>query len=161
MQQIGGWILGICFAALACTLLEMLFPGGNMQKSARLVIAAFFLCALIVPAASGLKGLKASDFMPDVQVDASLSEGLASTINGQLLAAAQKNVERLAQNALQEIDLIPEKIRVTMDTGEDNSIVINKTEVWLDQEDKTRAYEVKTRLKSQLGLDATVYAAAE
>ena len=67
MNDIKLWVLGACFAAAACALLELLCPSGKMQKSARTVTAIFFLCAVLLPAGRVLKKMCIRDSSQSIE----------------------------------------------------------------------------------------------
>lgn len=155
MGDIKGWILGICFAALVCSLLEMLFPNGNMEKSAKFITALFFLCAMVIPAAKQLKNTN-WDYTMEISAQANVNGALEDKVSEQLMHASEKNLERLISDLLEEQKIIPDKISVTMDTDETGCIVIKGTEVYLKEEDGARKEKVKELIFSQLGMNAMV-----
>ena len=49
MNYVREWAAIICFASVACTMLELLSPSGKMEKMMRFVFGAFMICAMITP----------------------------------------------------------------------------------------------------------------
>ena len=155
MSEIKGWILGICFAAVVCSLLEMLFPKGTMEKSAKFITALFFLCAMVIPAVSKFQDFK-FDIALEQQTNALPSEELDNKVSEQLKRASEQNIERLIKGLLEENEIFPDKISVIMDTGQNGSIEIKGAEILLTDGDFAKQEQVKNLLRSQLGIRAEV-----
>ena len=159
MEGIKGWLWGVCFAAVACALLEMLYPSGNMQKAAKLVTSIFFLCALVVPVtqvrldAAWLQNIAQ-------QTSAEVYAPLEEKLYAQSLELAQGNVERLVYTSLAQLDVVPIQVLVTMEMTDEQTVQITKTEIWLSADDFLKAQDIKNRVWNDLALQVTCYKTA-
>ncbi len=159
MGDVKAWILGICFAGLACAILDMVYPSGNMEKSMKLVTAVFFLCAVVIPAAN-----RFGDFDLELarQASAGVSapERLETELNRQIQKVAETNMEAALRNLLRErFSVEPAEILVTMDMRQDGSIEMKCIEILLTEADKEKQTEIKSYVYEQIGLAPEMYVA--
>lgn len=159
MGDVRAWILGICFAGMACSILDMIYPNGNMEKSIKLVTAVFFLCAVVVPAADHL-GHFNLELTQQTSAQISASEDLEEEVNQQVLKVAQINMEAAVRSLIQDqFSVKPLEILVTMDTREDGSIQMECIEILLTAEDKEKSAEIQRYIAEQTGIQPEMYTA--
>ena len=51
MEAVRQWAFGLCAAAVACALAQLVLPGAGMQRVFRITCSVFFLCCLLSPVA--------------------------------------------------------------------------------------------------------------
>lgn len=49
MQVVREWAVGMCAAAIAGAAAKLLMPSGSLEKSVKIVVSVFLLCAMILP----------------------------------------------------------------------------------------------------------------
>ncbi len=149
MSEITGWASAICFAALACVMLEFLSPSGKMEKMVRFVLSAFMLCALFKP----MLDISKIKFEFDISKknDYKVS-GIKKGLENQAMSIAASNIEKLVENEMEKIKITPKKIQVIMDTSDVNSISINRLIIKIDKKNLDRQEEVKQLVYKELGL---------
>ncbi|MGI6261149.1 MAG: hypothetical protein ACOYJR_04840 [Acutalibacteraceae bacterium] len=150
MNDIKLWVLGACFAAAACALLELLCPSGKMQKSARTVTAIFFLCAVLLPAGRVLKNLSLNS--GESLQTASVPEELSSRVAEQSRSVAQQSVQNLIRSLLGRHGVTPERISVTVETDGAGTIQICGAFIWLNAGDLAKEQQVRTWVAEELGI---------
>lgn len=161
MSAIKSWSMTICLVSILCTLLEILFPQGKMEKIFRVVLGVFLLCALLVPIGSTLKNInfdakKTENFIKDKD-----KIKFKSTVDDQVKASAEKNLRASIEKILAAKGIKPEKINIFMDTTADNCISIGKIEVFLPKGDESKRDTVKNDLEKILELKIDVVVGSE
>ncbi len=157
MGDVKAWILGICFAGLACAVLDMVYPSGNMEKSIKLVTAVFFLCALVVPAAGRLSHID-WELTKETSAAVTASPDLEEALNRQVLRASEYNLETAIKRLLeQQFQIAPQEISVTMDTRDNGSIEMKCIEILLEEKDKGMQEELKKYVQQQVGMTPEIY----
>lgn len=153
MSAVRAWSLAICMAALAASLMQYLLPGGSMERMAKFVTGAFFLCVLVAPIANIAPQLSA---LFQQQVQAEPDERLSSTVEEQIQSAAQRSIRNLVAAELNKIQINCKNVSVIMDTDETSSIVINKVIVVLASGEEANIVRAQEHLSSVLGLQTEV-----
>ncbi len=153
MSEITGWASAICFASLACVMLEFLSPSGKMEKMVRFVLSAFMLCALFKP----ILGISKIKFEFDINKKNNYKvSGIKKGLENQTMSIAASNIEKLVENEMEKIKITPKKIQVIMDTSDINSISINRLIIKIDKENLDRQEEIKKLIYKELGLAVEV-----
>ncbi len=152
MNEVKIWVLGACFAAAACALMELLCPSGKMQKSARTVTAIFFLCAVLLPAGKALQ--KISLGSADTVQTASVPEELSSRVAEQSCTVAQQSVQNLIRSLLIQHNITPERITVSVHVDDSGTIGISRAVVLLNSADYAREQEIRSWISAELGVTA-------
>ena len=49
MEAIRDWILSICIAAVAASIVKIIAPSGGIQRTMKVISAVFMLCIIISP----------------------------------------------------------------------------------------------------------------
>ena len=158
MSAIKSWSMTICLVSILCTLLEILFPQGKMEKIFRVVLGVFLLCALL---GSTLKNInfdakKTENFIKDKD-----KIKFKSTVDDQVKASAEKNLRASIEKILAAKGIKSEKINIFMDTTADNCISIGKIEVFLPKGDESKRDTVKNDLEKILELKIDVVVGSE
>ena len=154
MNYVREWAAIICFASVACTMLELLSPSGKMEKMMRFVFGAFMICAMITPLI-GIVDTINLDFKIDHQKNTEVCD-FTEKLKDQEVNLAAENVKNLAMEVLQEIGIKPQKINLFMDTKDKDSISISKITVYLQKQNADRQEEVKRVVQEKLGLHTEI-----
>lgn len=159
MSAFKSWSMTICIVSVVCTVIEILFPKGKMEKIFKVVLGVFLLCSLLIPLKNVLKNInfnakKHENFIKD-------SSKLKSTIDDQAQNAAQKNLKGTIQKILEQKSIKPEKINVIMDTNQESCISIRKIEVFLSRGDENKKDIVKNELEKKLELKIDIVVGSE
>ncbi len=153
MSQIQQWAGALCILILIAAVIQYLVPSGVMERSMRLVLGGFVVLSLIIPFADLVRN---TEWNFEIQEDVAVTEEYAEHANERILELAQSNIETLIAETLQKMNLSAKKITVTMDSNEDNCIVIKKAVITLALADAERMAAVEEKLWSVLGIKAEV-----
>ena len=159
MGTIKSWSLTICLVSIICTLFEILFPQGKMEKIFQIVLGVFMLCSILVPLKNTFKNInfdakKTENFIKE-------QDKLKSTIEEQLKSATQKNLRPTIEKLLKTHGTKSEKVNIIMDTAPDNCISIKKIEVFLPKGDENKKDAIKKDLEKTLELKIDVVVGSE
>ena len=153
MESIRSWALIICFASIACTMLEIITPDGNMAKMMKLVLGAFMLCAITIPMITMFKNididLKAKNYEYDVKQ-------YKNEFDTKINEVAIDKIKDLALNELNLINIKPRKIDVFMDMRDKYCISIKEITVALDKKNLDKQEEVKKVIEQKLGIKTSI-----
>lgn len=152
MNAVREWTTVICLAALAGTLLQNLTPNGNMERTARLVIGAFLLCAFLYPMTRLVPQLTLELQSEPAQPDTTLQ----STVENQSMRAVESSVKNLVAAELQRLGLFCENVSVVMDTDGEGRIGISKVVVRLTKDSAGGRSKADARLREITGLEMEV-----
>ena len=154
MSAIKSWSVTVCLVSVICTIIEILFPKGKMEKIFQVVLGVFMLCSLLIPLKKTLANIHFDAKKPD-------KGKLKSTIDDQTKITAQKKLKLTVEKILAAKSIKPEKINVIMDTTEDSCISIKKIEVFLSRGDENKKDTVKNELEKNLELKIDVVVGSE
>ena len=154
MKYIKNWSVLICLTSKICIIIELVLPPGKMEKTMKMVLGLFTLCAVMSPI-KGLSNIKINfnmankDFMDD-------KLGFLNNINSQIESIAQDNIKAIILNTLKDIKINPKNIEIFMDTNEDNCISIIKCKIFLNKEYLDLADKAKNTIESKLKIETEV-----
>ena len=157
MEAVKDWVVGVCAAAMVCTLLDLLLPRGKTEKAAKLVTAMFFLCAMLVPVASGWKELDWEDVTEAGGEGLSMEE-LEKKVGEQVLEVSGRSMEESVAKALRESGIEAEKISVRMHIDREGYISMERTDIFLTEKDAGRKEEVRKKIEAFTGATVNVFA---
>ncbi len=153
MEAIKSWALIICFASVACTMLEIITPDGKMEKMMKLVFGVFMLCAIITPLITTLKNidisLKTNDYEYNIKE-------YKNEFDTKINEVAIDKIKDLVLNELSLINIKPRKIDVFMDMKDKDCISIKEITVTLDKQNLNKQEEVKKVIEEKLGIKTNI-----
>ena len=153
MTELKQWAAMLCLAALGCTALQQVIPKQGTGKLFRLVISTFFLCCLMVPV---LKITCQLSLPAQVLPDAIVSEELDKRVTEQLKRQVESAVELVAEEALNNRQVVAKKIKVTTDTRENGSIYIQHIDIFVDKQHVPAALVAENVLEKQLDTEVNI-----
>lgn len=154
MADVRAWALALCTVALGCSLVQMIAPKGGMGRLMRMVLAAFFLCALLTPLLSlpsQLPELFTADAASHTD-EAVLRERFCDRLREQTEQALTDRVGRL----LKSRGIQAEKVTADMYISEEGAIYMRQVIVYLDAQNIRKATTVRTVLAEQLNVPLAI-----
>ena len=154
MQGVEMWAAAVCLTVLAAALLRMVCPEGSFSRLLRIILGAFVLCALLQPLGELVQNLSRPEQSYDDAMEQ--AEDFTSQAEGRSGELMESSLESLIRTELVQEGIPFEKIAVSMDTGEEDRIVIRRIQVTVSQsQDVERA---EALLRESLGLETEVTA---
>ncbi|WP_368233990.1 stage III sporulation protein AF [Anaerotruncus rubiinfantis] len=156
MESIRQWAFGICAAAIACGLAQLILPKSNMQRLFNITSSVFFLSCLLSPLALAPISLdleSAEEMQREVQRRA---KNLTSAVEEQTGEIASESIRIAAADRLAEMGIEYQKIYVNIHADDENGISISECEVELDESYLPRHDEIRTALMERLGVNVLI-----
>ncbi len=153
MEAVRGWAIGLCAAAVGCTVLQMLAPKGGLGKLFHLLTAAFFLCCLLFPVLTfkNLPELDISSLPEDIQ-----SSMLEDRIQQQLLTQIDESLQTVTAQALESYGFSAEKVVANTTTSEEGGIYMDSVTVYLDKQNLKHGINIRLLLEQRLGVTVRI-----
>ncbi len=146
------WAGGVCMAAAGCTLLHLFVGKTGVGKVFRLLTAAFFICAVLVPLSEVLQKVE----LPSLQSSSQTAADLQQTAKEQLCEMTEQVLLQEVNTVLQSHDLSAQKIEIEMDTLSDGRISITDIVVYIPSGNTLHRNWVKEIVTQRLGTEVRV-----
>ncbi len=153
MSAVREWSTVICLAALAAALLQSLVPNGSMERMAKFVIGAFFICVIILPLSKAVPQMKLRLNRSSSSVQ---NDRLETTVESQIRSESQKSISNLVTAELSRIHIKCKNVHVDMDTDANGSISITKVTVTLGKKYAAQCQTAADYLEKELGIKTEV-----
>ena len=146
MEEIRQWAFGICAAAVACGLTQMILPKSSMQRVFGITSSVFFLACLLSPIAFVPLSLDIT-VQEEFQQEADRrADRLRLTVEEQQRDAVSESVRLAAAGLLEEMGVEYRKIYIS----------ISECEVELDESWFPRHQEIREALLDRLGVNVLI-----
>ncbi len=146
------WAGSVCMAAAGCTLLHLFAGKTGVGKVFRLLTAAFFICAVLLPLSDVLQKVE----LPGMQSSSETSADLQQTAKEQLCEMTERVLLQEVNTALQSHNLSAQKIKIEMDTLSDGRISITDIVVYIPSGNTLHRNWVKEIVAQRLGTEVRV-----
>ncbi len=152
MGSVQAWAAGLCVAALGCTLLQMLAPQAAGGKLFRLIVAAFFVCAVIAPLLSVTAQLPLDwDYSP-AGAERRLQERFERQITEQVDAVLSDVVDEVLTN----YHMAARSVEAETETTEDGGLSVARVIVYVDRDSTVSPLVVKQIVERRLEIETVV-----
>lgn len=144
MEIARNWTVAICFAAVACTVLEMLHPNGVMKKSLRLAESLFFLCVLVFPLTQIDFDIDSIKHNYSSQVEANV-EALSQILTAQSENAVKSAIAEAVKKELSKEGI--ETLEITVETfRSEEGIELKSINIAVDQSQVEKVRQIIDRM---------------
>ena len=152
MGSLRQWAFGLCGAAIACGLAQMILPESNLQKLFHITCSVFFLCCLLSPVI-----LSPISWEPSVQEELQQQiEERAKRLSETLENQGIETLRQTARGVLDELGIDGGKIYINTHENETGGISISECEVQLDERYAPRHQEIREALRQRLGVQVLI-----
>lgn len=157
MDALRDLVLSLCIAGVVSAVYRMLAPSGTFDRQLRLLIALFFLLAIVTPFLGGRMRLDTLAVAGTGRESSSMQ--LENAVNAQLASQAAGNLERTLRQTLEEAGGSVAEIRADVHIGEGYSISISEIQLVLRRDSALSAEQAETLAAKEVGGEAVVTAA--
>ena len=154
MEVIRQWAFGVCCAAVAAGLVQMLLPDSSLGKLGRTVTAAFFICSLAFPLFQAVPTHTAELEPFPVEESQEVSRNLELLLDQRLQEQVQEALRTLTQEKLEEMGIEGGDVRIDISTQQGAPLDQEDlaVEIALPEEYRFRHDELVQSLEYQLGI---------
>ena len=152
MEQFKLWITGVTLSCVACSLMYVLIPKGNMEKTFKTVIALFIIAALVTP----MSALTGMDFVPDIPAFSYETEEYEGAVNAQLVSCADATAKAAVFAEMPQLGEQTESVSAQTAIDEDNRLYITGVTVVLRADSLIDELEASSRLTAALEIPVEV-----
>lgn len=157
MDGIRQWAFGICAAAIACGLAQLILPKSSMQRIFNITCSVFFLGCLLSPVALSPINLELSIGQENIQREVERrAQNLEAAVDETTRGMASESIRMAAAKTLEDMGISSYKIYLNVHDTRDDSISISECEVELDESYFPRHDEIRSALMEQLGINVLI-----
>ncbi len=154
MEAIRDWILSICIAAVAASIVKIIAPSGGIQRTMKVISAVFMLCIIISP----LIGEVSFNFEKELdKVQIPSRSEFSESIEEQTDIYTKAQLQKLMETYLQKEGIERARISIIMERDEDSRISIIKADVYVEDEFLHLTEKAKQNIEKELGIEIMFY----
>ncbi|MDO4748016.1 MAG: stage III sporulation protein AF [Eubacteriales bacterium] len=131
----------ICICCVACSIIGLLAPLGRMRKISNLVLGAFLVSSLFIPLL-GVVDTFSTDYSFDID-DTLTTVSNESDYEKMVLNQTAQNLVAATNDLLLSEGIEAKNIELGIKKSENNSIYINKINIYINKEDKEKTEQIK------------------
>lgn len=155
MSTVQQWAWSLCLIILICTVIQYIIPSGAMERSIKLVLGAFVVLGMIVPI-TNLVQSSDWNFTWDAERFSEANSEYVDQVNHEILEQSKENITVLLVTELEKMGVDYQNIEISMDTNEDNCIVIDKAVITIGVKDAVRIFQIQDTIQTSLGIQTEV-----
>lgn len=154
MEALRDWILSICVAAVAASLVKIIAPSGGIQRTMKIISAVFMLCIIISP----LIGKVSFDFGKELdRIQITSSSEFSESIEEQTDIYTKAQLKNLMEAYLQKEGIERAHISIIMERDENSQISVIKADVYVEDEFLPLTSAAKQNIEKELGFEVMFY----
>ena len=154
MEALREWVLGICIAAVAASIVKIISPSGGMQRTMKVISAVFMLCIIISP----LIGEVSFDFDAEsYAVEIPDSSELSERIEEQTDIYTKAQLKALIETYLKREGIERAHISIIMERDEHSQICVIRADVYVEDEFMHLTQQAKQNIEKELGAQIMFY----
>lgn len=138
LQNVG---LTVCVCSVAACIISLLVPSGKTQKLLNLVIGVFLIVSIIIPLKGIFKDIKLEQSVENTPE--SIIEDSESGYEKQVISTTADNLVTALNSLLEQEDIHPKNIKISLSKGNENSIYISKINIYISKEDKSKISRIR------------------
>ena len=156
MNSIRQWAFGICAAAVACALAQLILPKSSLQRVFNVTCSVFFLACLLSPVVFSPLTLDLAaqdDIQREVQERA---QRLEAAVRDDSEQRASESLRKAAGELLEDMGIDWYKIYINVHEDDEGGISISECELTLRESYVPRHAEIRQKLIDRLGVNVLI-----
>ena len=153
MESLSAWVAVICISALCISILNLLSPNGSMMKIFKFVMGIFMICVMIIP----LTSLDFNKFNISYIEKNEISQKLQNGVAEQEKNIVSDEIKEYVYKLLKKENIEPVNIEIITDIKDDNSISIERIEIFIERKDLYSRQTIIKLVEEELEIDSEVY----
>lgn len=144
----------VCAAAIACAILSTFVSDGGLKRILSLVMGAFMVCSLIVPAKNAVQklGLNLSSYPSSQQLTATADEA----VNSQVVAQAKENLEKTLSDLLLQNGIKINRCEIILSNQQQNRIIISSVSIYIDKNSPDNTGRISELCSQNFGIEPNI-----
>lgn len=132
MKEIFSVVIVICACSLICTLVSSFVTQDSTKKILNLVLGAFIVCSLFVPAKNAVSSLGVS--LSQYESEESIISTDDEAYNEAVLNQTKVNLEKTATDLLLQNNIKANNCKIILADNGQNSIIISSISIYISKE---------------------------
>ncbi len=133
MNGLNTVVLSACAAALIGSLASSFITEGGTKKIFTLVMGAFMVCAMLVPAVNAVKHIQPS--LESYPSHSELTATADEAYQENLIAQTRSNLEQTLTALLNQNGIEPRSVNIILSETDERSIMIASVSIYIDESD--------------------------
>ncbi len=133
MNGLNTVVLSACAAALIGSLASSFITEGGTKKIFTLVMGAFMVCAMLVPAVNAVKHIQPS--LESYPSHSELTATADEAYQENLIAQTRSNLEQTLTALLNQNGIEPRSVSIILSETDERSIMIASVSIYIDESD--------------------------
>lgn len=150
MEHLYSWALCVTICAVIACLTEMLTSDSKLEKTVRMVLGGFMLCAVIVPLIEAVNTFK--EIEPETVPEYSSEENMKNAEINML----KKELMILLNTTLQKKGIEPLSSEISLDTDDSGNIGKISADIVLSSFDADKKLTTEETVQTELGMECNV-----
>ncbi|MBQ8133975.1 MAG: stage III sporulation protein AF [Clostridia bacterium] len=150
MEHLYSWALCVTICAVIACLTEMLTSDSKLEKTVRMVLGGFMLCAVIVPLIEAVNTFK--EIEPETVPEYSSEENMKNAEINML----KKELMILLNTTLQKKGIEPLSLEISLDTDDSGNIGKISADIVLSSFDADKKLTTEETVQTELGMECNV-----
>ncbi len=156
MDWIREWAFSICITLIAISLFSMLMPKGSMEKTAKFTISLFFLSCLIGPFIFNPPSFSLFTNFSNKNIKDNLNYEIVKTVHNQVVVSIENVIRKNITETLKKNNINIKKIEININISDDNSILINRIDIFLDSSYKMMDNQIRNIIKKEVEIEPSI-----
>ncbi len=150
MENLYSWALCVTICAVIACLTEMLTSDSKLEKTVRMVLGGFMLCAVIVPLIDAVNTVK------EIELEAVPDYSSEENMNNAEIDMLKKELMILLNTTLQKKGIEPLSAEISLETDDSGNIEKISADIVLSSADAEKKLTAEETVQTELGMECNV-----
>ncbi|MDR2909312.1 MAG: stage III sporulation protein AF [Oscillospiraceae bacterium] len=156
MDAVKQWAFALCATMIACGLAQMIMPRSNMEKTFRMVISIFFLCAVLSPIVLVSPPLRVDMPQDGYSQSQERARAVEEVAGRQTIEMASRSLEQIVSDNLAQRGINVHSITINITVGESDTPRLENAGLVLDIAHEEEGGAISKELESELGCPVNI-----
>ncbi len=146
----------ICISCIVCSIVKLLVPPGNMTKTMNKVIGLLAIFLFIFPFKRSFGKLKLNLKKFENSYSPKSNNALVDSLELQASGLASEKIKSLLESKLKNINVVPKKIEIFMDTNPHSCILMIRCKIYLDKKYSSLKTQILDDISREFNIQAEI-----
>lgn len=154
MNSIYPAVITVCAAVLICSILSNFICEGSVKKIFNLVMGAFLVCSLIVPAINAVKSLTLN--LSELPQSEELISTYDELYNTQVVYQTKENLELSVRDILSQNGIQINNCEIVLSLTDESSIIISSIDIYIYKDDVSQTETIREITEKNFGINPNI-----